>query len=93
MLSITVRPQSNSAEFKLVVQAFLSDKGLPFAAVLPAAEIEAIFRKHQNSFGHTYNAVYTAAVVLWTFLSQVLAGELLRFQTVAGSRYRCLCKE
>lgn len=91
MLSITVRPQSNSADFKLVAQAFLSDKGLPFAAVLPAAEIEAIFWKHQNSFGYTYNAVYTGAVVLWAFLSQVLADGKLRSCAAAVARIAEYC--
>jgi hypothetical protein len=53
-----------------VVQSFLSGAGLPFAEVLSAERIERVFRKHRCTFGQ--RGVYTAAVMLWSFLSQVL---------------------
>jgi hypothetical protein len=56
--------------FQNVVRAFLSGTGLPFAEVLSAERIERVFRKHRCDFGQ--RGMYTAAVMLWSFLSQVL---------------------
>jgi hypothetical protein len=53
-----------------VVAAFLTQPGLPFASVLSAERIERVFTKHGNLFG--MNAVYSTAVMVWSFLSQVL---------------------
>jgi hypothetical protein len=64
-------PQSSgqgSSDFQKVADAFLSGEGLPFAEVLSAERIERIFAKHSCQFG----VVYTAAITLWAFLSQVL---------------------
>jgi putative transposase len=60
----------NSSSFQKVVAAFLSGEGLPFAEILSAARIERIFRKHGGLFG--LHGVYTTAIVVWSFLSQVL---------------------
>ena len=73
MATLSIRPQRSNADFQLVARSFLSEQGLPLASVLPAAEIERIFRRHDATFGDTYNSVYNTAVVLWAFLSQVLA--------------------
>lgn len=59
-----------SNSFQRVVDAFLSQPGLPFANVLSAERIERIFTKHGNLFGT--GAIYSTAVMLWSFLSQVL---------------------
>lgn len=61
---------SGTSSFGLVVQAFLSGEGLPFAEVLSAERIERVFRKHRCAFGQ--RGIYSAAVMLWSFLSQVL---------------------
>jgi len=53
---------------------------------LPAAEIECIFRPHDAIFGHTYNSVYSTAVVLWAFLCQVLADGKMRSCAAAVAR-------
>ena len=63
------RPQG-SASFRKVADAFLSGEGLPFADVLSAERIARDFAKHGCWFG--LHGVYTPAVVLWSFLSQVL---------------------
>ncbi|MDH5263098.1 MAG: IS4 family transposase [Gammaproteobacteria bacterium] len=63
-------PQRDSASFRKVVQAFLSGEGLPFADILSAERIERIFAKHGCQFGR--HGIYTAALVVWSFLSQVL---------------------
>jgi hypothetical protein len=60
---------SGSRSFQRIVDAFLSQPGLPFANVLSAERIRRIFAKSGNLFGGT---VYTTAVMVWSFLSQVL---------------------
>ena len=57
------------SDFRQVADAFLAQPGLPFAHVLSADRIERIFAKHHNIFG---GAVYTTAVMVWSFLSQIL---------------------
>ena len=86
MTTLTVHPQRNNADFRVLARSFLLEKGLPLATVLPAAEIERIFRRHDAIFGDTYNAVYTTAIVLWAFLSQVLADGKMRSCAAAVAR-------
>ena len=62
-------PQGSS-KFQQVVDAFLSAPGLPFANILSAERIERIFAKHGCLFG--MHGVYTTAIMVWSFLSQVL---------------------
>lgn len=86
MTTLSVRPQRNNADFRLVARSFLLEQGLPLADVLPAAEIERIFRRHQATFGDTYHSIYNTAIVLWAFLSQVLADGKLRSCAAAVAR-------
>jgi len=58
------------SDFQKVTQSFLSVKGLPFDSVLPKEKIHEIFSKHNNLFAAS--SIYSTAVVLWAFLSQVL---------------------
>lgn len=83
---LSVRPQKSNADFQHVANSLLSEEGLPFAEVLPAAEIERIFQRHGALFGDTYNAIYTTAIVLWAFLSQVLADGKMRSCAAAVAR-------
>lgn len=53
MMTLSIRPQTDNANFELVANSFLSEKGLPLANVLPAGEIERIFRRHDALFGNT----------------------------------------
>ena len=59
-----------SRDFRKIVETFLLQPDLPFAGVLSAERIERIFRKHGNLFG--IGRIYSTAVVLWSFLGQVL---------------------
>lgn len=59
-----------SRSFGQIVDCFLSQPGLPFAGILSAERIERIFTKHGNLFG--LGRVYSTAVMVWSFLSQVL---------------------
>ncbi|HUG70652.1 MAG TPA: hypothetical protein VMM76_23085, partial [Pirellulaceae bacterium] len=61
---------SGSSSFQKIVDAFLSQPGLPFAQVLSAERIERLFAKHGNLFGR--GAIYGTAVMVWSFLGQVL---------------------
>ena len=63
-------PQRDSSSFRKVVDAFLSRDGLPFADILSAGRIARIFAKHDCQFGQ--HGIYTAAIMVWSFLSQVL---------------------
>jgi len=86
MTSLSIRPQRDNSDFQLVARSFLAANGLPLASVLPAVEIERIFRRHDALFGDTYNAVYNTAIVLWAFLSQVLADGKMRSCAAAVAR-------
>ena len=59
-----------SRSFSQVAAAFLTQPGLPFAKVLSAERIERVFTKHGNLFGG--GAIYSTAIMVWSFLSQVL---------------------
>lgn len=66
-------PNSNkrrSTNFQPVADAFLAQPGLPFADLLSAQRIKGLFQKHNGLFGS--HGVYTTAVTLWAFLSQVM---------------------
>lgn len=67
-LSNSSRSDSNS--FQRIVSTFLAQPGLPFAEVLSSERIERIFAKHGNLFGS--GAIYSTAVMVWSFLGQVL---------------------
>ena len=86
MITLTVHPQRNNADFRVLARSFLLEKGLPLASVLPAVEIERVFRRHDAIFGNTYNAVYTTSIVLWAFLAQVLADGKMRSCAAAVAR-------
>ncbi len=56
--------------FWKVVAAFLGGGALPFARVLSAERIEQVFAKHGGLFGGY--GIYSAAMMVWSFLGQVL---------------------
>jgi putative transposase len=68
--SIPGSPRRGSRSFQKVADAFLAREGLPFAGILSAERIERIFARHGCLFG--LRGVYTAAIMVWSFLSQVL---------------------
>lgn len=63
-------PRSGSSGFQAVVAAFLGGDHLPFASILSAERIERIFTRHNGQFG--LHGVYTTALMVWSFLGQVL---------------------
>jgi Transposase DDE domain len=61
--------------FQAALAPFLSDDGLPFADVLPAQQVQQACRDEGVDFGTSSRSVYTPAVTLWAFLSQVLGAD------------------
>ena len=63
-------PQRGCRSFQKIVDAFLAGEGLPFSEILSADRIHRVFARHDSLFG--VGQIYSTAVVLWSFLSQVL---------------------
>ena len=67
-------PRPGRLPYDDTLAPFLHAEGLPFADVLTADDIAQAFADAQASFGQTSQALWTPALTLWTFLSQVLHG-------------------
>jgi putative transposase len=63
-------PAPGSGSFRQVAAVFLAGEGLPFASILSAERIERVFAQQGCQFG--LHGVYTTALMVWSFLSQVL---------------------
>ena len=72
--------------FRLVVQSFLGHASLPFARALSEETIEQAFDDEGVVFGQDARSVYTPALTLWAFLSQVLFKDEQRSCVAAVSR-------
>ena len=70
--SRTLPQRTLPQRFRLVLSSFLQHGSLPFADVLDADHIQQAFMDEQTCFGEEEDAVYTPAITLWVFLSQVL---------------------
>jgi len=78
-----------TGRFRLILSSFLQSDGLPFGDVLPEEEIERAFEEEGVSFhpgDEEEETVYTPAVTLWAFLSQMLHRGEQRSCTAAVSR-------
>lgn len=58
--------------FRLILTSFLQRPGLPFAEVITEASIQEAFDREGGAFAEDPDSVYTPAITLWAFLSQVL---------------------
>ena len=63
-------PNRGSTTFQQIADVFLAEDGLPFSNVLTGQQIERAFARNNGLFGQ--HGVYSTAIVLWAFLSQVL---------------------
>jgi len=72
--------------FRLVLTSFLQRPGLPFADALPEEAIQQAFDNEDASFADDEDAVYTPAITLWAFLSQVLFKDEQRSCVAAVAR-------
>lgn len=77
---------SLSRRFRLVLQSMLQGEGLPFANVLTEEEINEAFQEEEATFAEDDDCIYTPAVTIWAFLSQVLHKEEQRSCLAAVSR-------
>ena len=60
------------ARFRLVLNSFLQQPGLPFADVLREDHIQAAFDEQGIAFAQEEDEIYTPQLTLWASLSQVL---------------------
>jgi len=70
MSTIALTPSFCKNPFQPFSRSFLDDPSLAFSKVLPAEVVEATFRKYDALEGGTF---YNTAIVLWIFMTQVLA--------------------
>jgi hypothetical protein len=82
---------SDGCNFSQVARAFLAGAGLPFAEILSAERIERVFKSHDCCFGR--QGVYTTAIVVWSFLSQVLRDGKEASCQAAVARTVCYCQQ
>ena len=68
MSSIPSSFGKRSFTFRDTLQGFLLHNDLPFASLLDDDRIRAVFQKHASLSG----GIFTTAIALWAFLSQVL---------------------
>ena len=73
-------------QFRLVLDSFLQNPGLPFAESLSEEAIGAAFDEEGVAFAQEADEVYTPAVTLWAFLSQMLFKDEQRSCVAAVSR-------
>ncbi len=59
-----------SSSFQQILNSFLLPAGLPFSKLLSAERIARIFARHNGLFGT--HGVYSTAIMVWSFLGQVL---------------------
>ena len=85
-MSLYRQSRSLPRRFRLILASFLQRPGLPFADVLPEDAIQKAFEDEDATFADDEEAVYTPAVTLWAFLSQVLFKEEHRSCVAAVAR-------
>src|SRR5271163_364831 len=72
--------------FRLILSSFLQHDSLPFASVLPEETIAQAFADADADFGQDEDDVYTPALTLWAFLSQMLHTGAMRSCAAAVAR-------
>ncbi len=75
-----------SRRFSLVLSSFMQMSGLAFARVLGEEQIEQAFDQEGVSFAQDEDDIFTPALTLWAFLSQVLFKDEQRSCLAAVSR-------
>jgi len=81
----------SSGDFRQVADAFLASEALPFARILSAERIERVFAKRNCLFGR--HGIYSAAVMLWSFLGQVLRDGKEASCQAAVARVAAYCEQ
>jgi len=89
-MSYQISPDQ-SESFRVVRQGFLQADGLPFSEILSEEQIEQAFVEEKALFGQEEDDLYTPALTLWAFLSQVIQAGAQRSCNAAVERLRTLC--
>jgi putative transposase len=76
--------------FRLMLSSFMQHDSLPFADVLPEETIQQAFADAEADFAQDEDDIYTPALTLWAFLSQVLHTGPLRSCAAAVARVTVL---
>jgi hypothetical protein len=84
-------PTDQRQSYAALRQGFLQAEGLPFSEVLSEDQIQRAFVDEDALFGQKEDDVYTPALTLWAFLSQVLHSGAQRTCDAAVERLRTLC--
>jgi hypothetical protein len=74
------------SRFRLVLSSFGQHEGLRFASVLPEETIQNAFADADVDFAQDEDDIYTPALTLWAFLSQVLHTGTMRSCAAAVAR-------
>ncbi|MCH8147296.1 MAG: IS4 family transposase [Planctomycetes bacterium] len=85
-MSFYKQARSLPKQFRLVLASFLQRPGLPFADALTEEAIQKAFDDEDGGFGDDQETVYTPAITLWAFLSQVLFKDEQRSCVAAVTR-------
>ena len=85
-MSFYRQSRSLPERFRLVLASFLQRSGLPFADALPEEAIQKAFEDEDACFADDEDAIYTPAITLWAFLSQVLFNGAQRSCVAAVAR-------
>lgn len=85
-MSFCTSVRSLPQQFRLVLASLLQSPGLPFADALSEEAIEVAFQEEGVAFGQEDDEVYTPALTLWAFLSQMLFKDEQRSCVAAVSR-------
>ena len=86
MVSSYHSERAGATRFDLCLAPFLQTPGLPFADVLSEEQIQEAFAAEGISLGESEGTVYTPAVTLWAFLSQMIHTDQLRSCPAAVAR-------
>lgn len=89
-MSSYLNAHSTPRQFRPMLASFLQRRGLPFADVLPEKAIQKAFDLEHVRFAEEEDAVYTPAMTLWAFLSQVLFKDEQRSCIAAVARVAVL---
>ena len=89
-MSFYQQSRSVHKRFRLILASFLQRPDLPFADVLAEQAIEKAFDDEDATFAEDQDAVFTLAVTLWAFLSQVLFKDEYRSCVAAVARVAVL---
>ena len=89
-MSFYQQSRSVHKRFRLILASFLQRPDLPFADVLSEQSIERAFDDEDATFAEDQDAIFTPAVTLWAFLSQVLFKDEHRSCVAAVARVAVL---